>query len=70
MRASQALDDISQQCVPPGHGRERLRLRCARVVALAYKSEKVLAEVIGQSDDGNPARARLTPSSQPLSACN
>jgi hypothetical protein len=51
-RASQPLHHISEQCVPPGKPREGLGLRGSRVAALALEGQNVLAEMIGESDDG------------------
>jgi hypothetical protein len=44
--------DIRQHRIPPGKPCERLRLRGARVAALALERQDILAEVVGQPDDG------------------
>jgi hypothetical protein len=46
------LYDFGQKRIPPGETREGLGLRGTSVAASALQRRQVLAEIIGQPDDG------------------
>ena len=52
LRATQAFDYISKQCIPPGERGEGLGLRGSPMAALALEHQHVLPEVVGQLHNG------------------